>query len=225
VFFVLEKRFIGADDFGVFAQTLADSRAQADETFNAICRHKRVAKNLLGFLADTIHTAGTLDEADDGPRQIEVHDDGGVLQVLTFAQDIGGDQHAQFIGRRNVVGRAFVLCLVAFRTEPAGVVGRVSVSPVTPAICFQAARFQLFGQIDTVSANWEKTRTFWPGCFFARSLSSASLCPAPVAILPASSRMEKSRSASCRRCSARSSIKTSGRNQSKLRAVFGCSDL
>ena len=123
--FVLEKSFIGADDLGVFAQALADPRAQPDKPFDAICRHKGVTKNLLGFLADTVHAARALDEADDGPGQIEVHHDGGVLEVLAFAEDIGGDQHAEFFGGRNIVGRAFVPRLVAFGAEPAGIMGLV----------------------------------------------------------------------------------------------------
>ena len=103
--FVLEKGFVRADDFGVFLETLADARAQADEALDALGRQKRVAENFLGFLADTIHAARALNEADDGPRQIEVHDDGGVLEVLAFAENVGGDQHAEFFGGRNVVGR------------------------------------------------------------------------------------------------------------------------
>src|ERR1022692_671095 len=123
VLFILKKGFVRADDFGVFVETLADARAQADEALDALCRDKRVAQNFLGFLADTIHAARTLNEADDGPRQIEVHDDGGVLKVLTFAENVGGDQHAEFFGGRNVVGRPFVPRLVAVGAETAGVAG------------------------------------------------------------------------------------------------------
>ena len=57
-----------------------------------------IAENLFRFLADAIHAARALDEADDGPGQIEIHDDGGILEVLAFAEDVGGDQHAEFLG-------------------------------------------------------------------------------------------------------------------------------
>jgi hypothetical protein len=60
---------------------------KADEALDTLCRDKRVKRNLLGFLADTIHAARTLNEADDGPRQIEVHDDSGVLKILTLVFD------------------------------------------------------------------------------------------------------------------------------------------
>ena len=104
-------------------ETLANARAQADEALDALCRDKRVAQNFLGLLADTIHAAGTLNEANDGPRQIEVHNDGGVLKILTFAENVGGDQHAEFFGGRNVVSRSFVPRLVAVGAETASVVG------------------------------------------------------------------------------------------------------
>jgi hypothetical protein len=72
VLFVFEKGFVRAHDFGVFVEALADARAQADEALDALCRHKRVAQDFLGFLADTVNAAGALNEADDGPRQIKV---------------------------------------------------------------------------------------------------------------------------------------------------------
>ena len=40
---------------------------------------------LLGLLADAVHAARPLDQADDRPRQVVVDDDGAVLQVLAFA--------------------------------------------------------------------------------------------------------------------------------------------
>ena len=64
-----------------------------------------------------------MNEADDGPRQIEVHDDGGVLEVLAFAQNVGGDHHAKLFGGRNVMGCLFVPRLIAVGAETAGVAG------------------------------------------------------------------------------------------------------
>ena len=147
MFLVLEKHLVRADNFGVFVETLADTGAQADETLDAIRWDKRVAEDLLGFLADTIHAAGTLDEADDGPRQIEVYDDGGVLEVLTFTEHVGGDQHAKFFGRRNVAGRPFLPPLIAFGAEPAGVVGWFIRVTGNTGHLFEATRLQLVGEV------------------------------------------------------------------------------
>jgi len=36
VLLVLEKGFVGADDFGVLVETLADARAQTDEALDTI---------------------------------------------------------------------------------------------------------------------------------------------------------------------------------------------
>ena len=147
MFFVLEKGFVRADDFGVFLEALADARAKADEAFDAIGRNERVAENLLRLLADAIHAARTLNEADDGPRQIEVHHDGGVLKVLTFAENVSGDQHAEFFGRRHVVGRAFVPRLVAFGAETAGIFGRLFNVAGHAGHQLEAARLQLFREV------------------------------------------------------------------------------
>ena len=62
-----------------------------------------------------------------------------VLEVLTFAEHIGGDQDAQFL-----VGRDLVALVVAHRAEPPGDSrSGPSESPVTPAIDCDAARLQL----------------------------------------------------------------------------------
>ena len=54
-----------------------------------------MAEYLLGRLADTVNTAGPLDEPDDGPGKIVVHHDGAVLEVLAFAQHVGRHQDPQ----------------------------------------------------------------------------------------------------------------------------------
>jgi len=85
VFFILEERLIGADHFGVFMQALADAFAKTDDAFNTLGWHEGIAQDLFGFLPDTIHTACTLNETDNGPRHVEVDDNGGILQILPFA--------------------------------------------------------------------------------------------------------------------------------------------
>ena len=100
---VLEELLIGTDYFGVFTQTLSDTGAQTDNSFHAVGGEEAVAEDAVGFLSNTVHTAGTLDEADDGPREVVVDNDGRVLEILTFAEHIGGDQDAKFFLRRDAV--------------------------------------------------------------------------------------------------------------------------
>ena len=96
--FVLEERLVRANHFGVLLQTLADSGAKADEPFHALGGEERIAEDFVGFLADAIYPPGALDEADDGPGQVVVHDDGAVLQILAFAEHVRGDQDANLLG-------------------------------------------------------------------------------------------------------------------------------
>lgn len=120
MFFVLEKGFVSADNFGVFVQSLADTGAKPDEAFHSIGGHERVAEDLRGLLADTVHTARPLNETDDGPGKVVVHDDAGILKVLAFAQDIGRNQDPQFVWGRNLPP-----CLVGLRAESASKRGRI----------------------------------------------------------------------------------------------------
>ena len=83
-------------------------------------QRERVAENLVGFLADAIHTARALNKPNDGPRQIVVHNDIGVLEVLAFTQNVGGNQNAKFFFRFDLVA-----LLVAVGTKPPSVVGGV----------------------------------------------------------------------------------------------------
>ena len=125
---VLKEGLIGADDFGVLLQALADAGAQADDPFNAVGRQEGVAEDLLGLLADAVHAAGALDKPDDRPGQIVIDDDGAVLEVLAFAEHVGGDQDAKFVLRGNLVA-----LVVADRAESPRQRSWVDDSPVTPA--------------------------------------------------------------------------------------------
>ena len=51
----------------------------------------------LTLLADTVDATSALDEADDSPGKVEVDDNVGILQVLAFAEHVGGDEHAQLV--------------------------------------------------------------------------------------------------------------------------------
>jgi hypothetical protein len=75
VLVVVEEGLVGADDFLVLDQALAHTGTEFDEAFDAIRRDEGVAKNLVRLLADTINTAGALDQTDDGPGQVVVDDD------------------------------------------------------------------------------------------------------------------------------------------------------
>ena len=90
---VLEEGLIGANDLGVLLQALADTRTQAKNPLDALGWQEGVDEDLLGLLADAIHPASPLDEANDRPRQVIVDDYGAVLKVLPFAEYVGGDQH------------------------------------------------------------------------------------------------------------------------------------
>ena len=72
------------------------------------------------MLADTVHTAHALDQPDYGPGQVVVDDDGAVLKVLAFAQDVCCDEDAEFIFRLDSVA-----LLVACRAKAPGEGGGV----------------------------------------------------------------------------------------------------
>ena len=93
----LEEGFVGADDFGVLVQPLANARTQADQAFDTFGGQKRITENLLGLLPNAIHAARALNEPDDGPRQVVVHNNGGILQVLALAQNVRCDDDAEFL--------------------------------------------------------------------------------------------------------------------------------
>ena len=95
VVFVLEERLVRADHLCVLAEPGPDSPAQVDDALNPLGGQEGVAQNLLGLLAYAVNAARTLDETDDGPGQVVVHNDMGVLKVLALAQDVGGDHDAK----------------------------------------------------------------------------------------------------------------------------------
>ena len=77
---------------------LVRGHAGIDQSFYAFCGEEGVTQNLLGFLTDSVNPSGALYEANNRPRQIVVHDDGAVLQILALTQDIGADEDAQLLG-------------------------------------------------------------------------------------------------------------------------------
>ena len=136
--FVLEKGFIGADDFGILVKSCAYAGAQPDQAFDALGGEERVAEDVLRLLANAVDAAGALDEADDGPGQVEVDDDGAVLEVLAFAEHIGGDEDAQLLVRRNLVALA-----VGIGAEKPGQLGGIGTGPCNGGKALNAGGVEL----------------------------------------------------------------------------------
>jgi hypothetical protein len=86
-----------------------------------------------------------LDDADDGPGQVVVDDDVAVLKVLTFGEDVGGDQDVDRVLDSVDVVLGLAGQLVRQWREAAGQAAGLSVSPVakptltTPASVSAAA--------------------------------------------------------------------------------------
>ena len=102
---VLEKGFIGTHNLGVLGQALADAGAKPDEALDAFGGQERVAEDRVGALADAVHSAGALNQPDDRPGQVEVHNNGTILKVLALAEDVGRQNDAEFVCRRAVPAR------------------------------------------------------------------------------------------------------------------------
>ena len=98
-----KEGFIGADHFGILVKSCPYAGAQPDQPFDSLGGEEGVAEDVLRLLANAVDAAGALDEADDGPGQVVVDDDGAVLKVLAFAEHIGGDEDAQLLFGRNLV--------------------------------------------------------------------------------------------------------------------------
>src|SRR5262249_45043691 len=137
-----EERFISANDFGIFLETLADSRSEANNALHAVCREKRVAANDLRLLTDAVHTPGSLNEPNDGPRQIVVNDDSAVLKVLPLTENIGRQQPTQLVG-----GRDFAMLVVADRAELPGKFSRILGVSCGGTHSLHSPLAQLLGQI------------------------------------------------------------------------------
>ena len=45
------------------------------------------------MLTDTVNTSGTLNQADDCPWQVIIHDNVGILKVMTFGKHIGSNEN------------------------------------------------------------------------------------------------------------------------------------
>ena len=118
---VLEERLVRAHDLGVLGEPGADARPQADDPFDTLGWQEAAAEDLLSALADAIDAACALDEADDAPREVVVHDDRTVLEVLALAEHVGRDEHPELPAPGALGSRM----RVAIGAEPAGEAGGI----------------------------------------------------------------------------------------------------
>ena len=58
-----------------------------------------MAEYLLRLLPDAVDAARPLNETDDGPGQVVVDDDMAVLEVLSLAEYVSGDEDAKLLFR------------------------------------------------------------------------------------------------------------------------------
>ena len=79
VFIILEERLIRADHLGVLLEPVPDTLAQFDDALNSLGGQERVTKYLLRLLPDAVDAARPLNETNDGPGQVVVHNDVTVL--------------------------------------------------------------------------------------------------------------------------------------------------
>ena len=119
-------------------ETLSHARPQTDQFLHAVSRKKRIAENLLRLLPNAIHTTCPLNKPNDGPREVEVHYDGGVLEILAFAQHIRRDEDTKLLVRWNLV--AF---LVARGAEPPSISSGVFVTTSDPGETLQTSGSKL----------------------------------------------------------------------------------
>ena len=96
----LEEHLVASHYVGCLVDAVVQALAQLDNLFHTVGREEGIADDVVALLSDTVHTSGSLNESDNRPWQVVVDDDMRILQVLTFAQYIGGDEDsALLVGR------------------------------------------------------------------------------------------------------------------------------
>ena len=139
--FVLKERLVCTDDLGVLLQSDPDAIAQVDDALHAVCGQERVAEDLFRHLPDTVDASRPLDEPDDCPWQVVVHDDRAILQVLAFAQHVGRDKDPEFLIGSHTP-------LVAHGAEPPGHLSWVNGASRDPGHSTHAPLLQFLSQIE-----------------------------------------------------------------------------
>ena len=112
--------FVCSKHVGVLAEANPHTCAEPNDSLNSVSRHEGIAQQLLRLLADSIYSAGALNQPDDRPRQVVVDDDRTVLKVLALAENIGGDHYAQFIAW-GIVATLVVACWAELPRDLSGI--------------------------------------------------------------------------------------------------------
>ena len=94
-------RRVEADDLLSQTQLGTQSTLYAQHAFRACWRRQCV--NVYDVMTRTkaAHTSDALLESGGIPRQVEVHDDRGPLEIEALAEDIGGDEEPDMLGGRG----------------------------------------------------------------------------------------------------------------------------
>ena len=108
------------------SSSLPDAGPQPNDPFDPIGGQEAVTQNPIGLLTDPIDAASPLDQPDDGPREIEVHDDSRILQVLAFAEHVGGDQNVDLVLQEELRPRLSLLQAGLKRQASSGRIIRVA---------------------------------------------------------------------------------------------------
>src|SRR5690348_7580168 len=74
----LEEGLIGSHNFRVLSQACAHALSESNELLDAFRREKRVTIDIIGSLPYTIDASSPLDQANNGPGQIIIDDNGGI---------------------------------------------------------------------------------------------------------------------------------------------------
>ena len=84
----IEEGFVRTQNFLALLEPPAQTMAEIDNPIHPVCRKECVASDGERLLTDAINTACALDEPDDGPRQIEIHECTCGLQVQALTRGV-----------------------------------------------------------------------------------------------------------------------------------------
>jgi hypothetical protein len=128
-----EELLVGAERFGGGSESVLDALPQPDLLLDLLVRDQ-VEVDGVGLLSDAVDAAGALDDPDDGPGQVVVDDDVAVLQVLTFGEDVGGDEDVDRVARpRGTSSSVWLGSLFDSGEKRRAISAGLSVSPVARA--------------------------------------------------------------------------------------------
>ena len=109
---VFKECLIRSNDLCIFLQPRTDARAEANNTLNAISRQEGITDNIFSLLAYPIYTASALDKPYNSPWKVVVYNNGAVLKVLAFAENVRCNDNTKFL-----LWPYLASFVVAFRAE------------------------------------------------------------------------------------------------------------